>query len=148
MDNLINENPAPADAAEAEREEQAVAELGKFKSVKALADAYANLEAEFTRRSQRLKELEAEREKLPAQAENGGPSAAKENISGDELLQAALSNEEVKSAVIGDYLKTVMQKKSVPLMTGGVQIAAERQVPKSVKEAGMLAAQFFKKQEK
>ena len=32
--------------------------LGKFKSVDALLDAYNSLEAEFTRRSQRLKELE------------------------------------------------------------------------------------------
>ena len=32
--------------------------LGKFKSVDALLDAYNSLEAEFTRRSQRLRELE------------------------------------------------------------------------------------------
>ena len=33
-------------------------DLGKFKNVEALARAYRELEAEFTRRSQRLKELE------------------------------------------------------------------------------------------
>ena len=38
--------------------------LGKFKSVDALAKAYADLQAEFTRRSQRLKELQKERENL------------------------------------------------------------------------------------
>lgn len=38
--------------------------LGKFKSVDALAKAYAQLQAEFTRRSQRLKELQKERENL------------------------------------------------------------------------------------
>ena len=35
---------------------------GKFKSVDALLRAYNSLQAEFTRRSQRLKELERERE--------------------------------------------------------------------------------------
>ena len=32
--------------------------LGKFRDVNALAEAYGALEAEFTRRSQRLRELE------------------------------------------------------------------------------------------
>ena len=44
--------------------------LGKFQSKEALLKAYNNLEAEFTRRSQRLKELEglklkAEKESSP-----------------------------------------------------------------------------------
>ena len=38
--------------------ENASAVLGKFKDVNALARAYESLQAEFTRRSQRLKELE------------------------------------------------------------------------------------------
>ena len=44
----------------------ASAVLGKFKNVDALAQAYSALQAEFTRRSQRLKELERERENLTA----------------------------------------------------------------------------------
>jgi hypothetical protein len=59
MDNLIQTLQAEAGAAEAEKENMNAAEkLGKFKDVKALMEAYTNLEAEFTRRSQRLKELE------------------------------------------------------------------------------------------
>jgi len=48
-------------AAEAEREKEkgkGSAVLGKFRDVDALKEAYSALEAEFTRRSQRLKELE------------------------------------------------------------------------------------------
>ena len=45
-------------AAEAEREkEKGSVVLGKFRDVDALKEAYSALEAEFTRRSQRLKEL-------------------------------------------------------------------------------------------
>ena len=47
-----------AQPAAAETGEQGATVLGKFKSVNALLEAYSALEAEFTRRSQRLKELE------------------------------------------------------------------------------------------
>ncbi len=43
-----------------EVKEKGSAVLGKFKDVSALAEAYGSLQAEFTRRSQRLKELERE----------------------------------------------------------------------------------------
>lgn len=49
----------------------------KFKSVRALADAYNALQAEFTRRCQRLRELEARADNLlrgeNADGENGSP---------------------------------------------------------------------------
>ena len=43
------------------------AALGKFKSVDALQKAYTALQAEFTRRSQRLKELERRTENFSEQ---------------------------------------------------------------------------------
>ena len=49
---------ADANSAMAQEKECASTVLGKFKDVNALARAYGALEAEFTRRSQRLKELE------------------------------------------------------------------------------------------
>lgn len=51
-------------------EKEASTVLGKFKDVDALKRAYENLQAEFTRRSQRLKQLEKEAEKT-AQAKDG-----------------------------------------------------------------------------
>lgn len=47
-----------------------LAVLGKFKSVDALAQAYSALQAEFTRRSQRLKKLEREAENLKANSDD------------------------------------------------------------------------------
>ena len=52
------ETVAVANGAMAQGKEDVSAVLGKFKDVNALANAYSALEAEFTRRSQRLKELE------------------------------------------------------------------------------------------
>ncbi len=48
----------------------------KFKDVNALANAYASLQAEFTRRSQRLKELEKLTENLGGKADLRGGSGA------------------------------------------------------------------------
>lgn len=57
-ENAQTEAVAIADGAVAQEKMDASAVLGKFKDVNALARAYGALEAEFTRRSQRLKELE------------------------------------------------------------------------------------------
>ena len=184
MDNLEIKVPETADAAEAEKD-KAAAVAGKFKSVKALEEAYLSLQAEFTRRSQRLKELEASIAKaLPEDAEAQTQNAtqtqdatqtqnsdtqaeqkcpASLTVSPEKLLEAAMadeslknaiiSNREIKNAIIEDegvkneiiaqYLKTVSNKKSIPLIFGGVQVAAQKQTPKSVKEAGQLASQFL-----
>lgn len=54
---------------------EASTELGKFKDVSALLKAYGSLQAEFTRRSQRLKELERQAEKFES-ASGADASAA------------------------------------------------------------------------
>lgn len=143
MDNVNGiENEVTAEnAAEAENR-VAAAGLGKFQSVDALLNAYQALEAEFTRRSQRLKELESGN-KAQNMPEAGAPSR-ESIISGEELLKAALSDEGVKRAVIEEYLKTVSANKSVPLISGGLGSAAPKNAPKSVREAGALARQFLK----
>lgn len=61
------------------REENAQSVLGKFKDVDALASAYSSLQAEFTRRSQRLRELE--------RAVENFPSATRAEVSGAEKLR-------------------------------------------------------------
>lgn len=71
----------PTQKAGAEKETSAV--LGKFKDVDALIRAYENLQAEFTRRSQKLKQFEKEAEKA-AQAKDeagvhGGVEKLREN---------------------------------------------------------------------
>lgn len=89
MEELKNEQAAvAAQTAEAEeilegRDEQTSTSLKKFKDVKSLEKAYGSLESEFTKRSQRIKELEgkvaeltefklgAEKEKAALEAERG-----------------------------------------------------------------------------
>lgn len=127
---------ATAEAAEAGKD-IAATELGKFESVSALLAAYKSLEAEFTRRSQRLKELE---EGNKAHEDERAPS--RESCDGVSTVKTL--DESVKNAVIEEYLKTVATGKSVPLIVGGVSSAAPRFAPKTVKEAGALAEKFLK----
>ena len=149
MDNLTENTRVTADTAEAERNE-AAAVLGTFKDVQTLVKAYSDLEAEFTRRSQRLKELEKENkansvpdgERTPSCGTDGAPLLPSQK-SDEERIREALSDEKVRDAIIGDYLKGLAEK-SVPLVAGGGAVTAPRNTPRSVKEAGKLAQQFFK----
>lgn len=144
-DNHTQELQATADNTAGEEEEkEAAAELGKFKDVKALAEAYRALEAEFTRRSQRLKELEASKEQeAPVQTVN----AAAPSIEAAEERRAETLSEEVKNAVIEEYLNGVRTNRGVPFVTGGGAVAAARRTPSNLREAGALAKQFFDNKE-
>ncbi|MBQ8309066.1 MAG: hypothetical protein IJX96_04455 [Clostridia bacterium] len=78
-ENVYEEIPQTEQIAEAkEKENDGSAVLGKFKSVDALARAYESLQSEFTRRSQRLKELEREAENF------SGANAQRTEKSGDK----------------------------------------------------------------
>ena len=108
---------------------------GKFKSVDALVRAYGELEAEFTRRSQRLKALEGEERK----GEEAHPV-----MDDDGLYRAVTENDAVKGRVLSDYLKSL---KGVPLLSSaGAGVTAPPQRPKTIREAGTLALGYFKKQ--
>ncbi|MDE7440358.1 MAG: hypothetical protein K2N23_07625 [Clostridia bacterium] len=139
MDNLTENERVAADTAEAEKG-QAAAALGKFKDVQTLMKAYSDLEAEFTRRCQRLKELE---EGNKAKQLPDGAVASPSRKTEEERIADALKDEKLRDAVIGDYLKGLAENK-VPLTSGGGAVTAPKNTPKSVKEAGKLAQQFLK----
>ncbi len=146
MDNTTTNIPAAADPAQAEENRTAATGLGKFRDVDALLEAYTSLEAEFTRRSQRLKELErAVKEAAPAQAAASDTPSPQAGQSGAQLSDAAKNDEEVKAQIIAEYLENAAKNRSVPLISGGVKISARRRVPASVREAGALAQQFLNK---
>lgn len=106
---------------------------GKFKSVDALVRAYGELEAEFTRRSQRLKALEGEERK----GEEAQPV-----MDEDGLYEAVSGNEKVKARVLSEYLRTL---KGVPLLaSAGAGVKAPPQRPRTIREAGALALSFLK----
>ena len=110
-------------------------DLGKFKSVDALLRAYSELEAEFTRRSQKLKALED-----AASSQNEGAGAVRQE---EELYRMVNENEGVRARVLSDYLASL---KGVPLLTNsGVSVTAAESAPKTFTEAGKHALGYLKK---
>ena len=126
-------------------EQEREVSLGKFKSVDALVHAYGQLEAEFTRRSQRLKQLEEERNAPQAQASESAPPMQDSAESEEErLFRAVNENESVRARVVSEYLASL---KGVPLMAGGgAGVTAPKSRAKTVAEAGNLALGYFRSQ--
>lgn len=133
------EKPAPAQ----------MPNLGKFQNVEALMRAYQELEAEFTRRSQRLKALEAAAlsaadGKTDKNADGTAAEDAQTEIADDALLRAVRGNEGVRTRIVGEYLASLS---GVPLLAGsgaGVTAPAERAT--TLRQAGALALGYLKHQ--
>lgn len=150
MDNQTRKIQKAAEPAEAEKENAAAA-FGKFKDAEALWEAYQALEAEFTRRSQRLKELEAANKEGVARAETEGEATpsqqAETNLPEDGSGENIPLSDEVKKAVIEEYLAEVASGRGVPFVAGGRVVAAKRRSPQTLKEAGELAKNYFDNKE-
>ena len=105
-DNVCEETTLTEEFAEA-KENGALTVLGKFKDVNALARAYESLQAEFTRRSQRLRELEKEADNFKVGALSSGA---------EKLRKAAKTKREEQKefdAFIADMVRpSVEEKKS------------------------------------
>lgn len=133
------EKPAPAQ----------MPNLGKFQNVEALMRAYQELEAEFTRRSQRLKALEAAAlsaadGKTDKNADGAAAEDAQTENADDALLRAVRGNEGVRTRIVGEYLASLS---GVPLLAGsgaGVTAPAERAT--TLRQAGALALGYLKHQ--
>ena len=154
----LTQNDETEQGAEAQVEKgsaDCLTDLGKFKSVDALLRAYNSLQAEFTRRSQRLKELEKDgaqntpltaAEPVPMPKENAfAPTPEPVNEPDDEqsLYMRVNACDKVKKQIIDDYLGEV-KKSAVPLMSGGVSVISPAIKAKSVAEAGVMALGYFR----
>ena len=128
-ENTAQAEPA-GNGAEAQREESAPGGFGKFKSADALLNAYNSLEAEFTRRSQRLRELEG-RENCAQPRGESAPAAE-----GDAAIE-----EKIERAVE----RAIAARAPYVMAEGGGYAAAPPQRAKTVEEAGALARELFRK---
>ena len=114
-------------------------DLGKFQNVDALMRAYKELEAEFTRRSQRLRALEA----AAAQSDEAQSKRAEADAD-EELYRAVKGDEGVCARIVGEYLAPC---KGVPLLGGGgAGVTAPVKRAQTFKDAGNMALGYFKLQ--
>jgi len=140
MNNIIDEQttvtPVACESAIKNGGENGVS-LGKFKSVDSLLDAYNSLQSEFTKRCQKIKELE------------GRLSADKPEVSVPTDVSDAAAvktvTEEDKRKILEDYLKGVIGSKqnAVVLSDNGVGVTTPVSKPKSLSEAGILAKELL-----
>ena len=134
-------NVQPAVAEENKGTKQEEVSLGKFKNVEALLSAYNSLEAEFTKRCQKIKELESainssDKETSPTEKIDENSNASVKNIS-----------EEEKNNILQEYLKGVLDKKQKPVLINGVGVGVKTPIsrPKTISQAGALAREILDK---
>ena len=143
------EAAAEQTAAETEAESEAPTNAAlpeKFRSVDALVKAYEALEAEFTRRSQRLRALEQANKAPRAQGESSPvPTAcAQEQTPFCEAVMNVPSGQ--KEAEKPFPASKEEREAFVPLMThAGAGVMAPAVRPNSFEEAGRLALGYLKK---
>ena len=143
MEELKNEqtevNSQSAEAGKTEGESKTEVSLGKFKDVNALLSAYNSLESEFTKRCQKIKELES--------ALNSGDKVtpSEEKVVSPENVKD--TSEEDKDQILKDYLKGVIGRKQTAIVLDGAGVGVKTPVsrPKTIREAGMLAKDIFNK---
>ena len=123
-----------------ETETAASVSLGKFKDVNALLNAYNSLQSEFTKRCQRIKELEAEKTAAVDKSIPTEKSDETENrVSG--------ITEEDKENFLKGYLKEIMGARSKAIVMDGFGAGVKTPVskPRTVEEAGVLAKEMLAK---
>ena len=141
MEEIINEQVSAMTSQAVETDEvkgeDGGISYGKFKSAEALLSAYNSLQAEFTKRCQRIKELEKD-----ANKEN---SLAKEKEA--TPLAQGITPEE-KEEILRDYLIEVERGKSSAVVMGkeGVGVKTPPARPTTIAEAGKLAKEILNKE--
>lgn len=111
-ESVVSETGSQIDTARQASQPEQQGEYGKFKSLEALLNAYSSLEAEFTKKCQRLSQLEKEKTEV-----SGG-----ENID-DKLTKFLSKNEEA-----GSYAEELKEIVSSEAETGEFESAMAKLV--------------------
>lgn len=112
---------------------------GKFKDADALYKAYNALESEFTKRCQKIKELEGKIERVDKQEERSLDGINQESVPTEKEISAEEENE-----VIQKYLKALISSKPKAVMIkGGESVVTPVKRPKTIAEAGNLAKEII-----
>ena len=155
-------NAQPAEAEGSSGANENAVSYGKFKDAEALLAAYNSLQAEFTRRCQRLKELEeksaetadkdkAEKDKTASDAKRflktdpvpeSDKFSAANDLTSDEKNAA---EERAKEEILKEYLKSIAERKTGAIIMDGIgaSVKTPRVRPKTVEEAGKLFSGFI-----
>lgn len=114
--------------------------LGKFKDVEALMSAYNSLQAEFTKRCQRIKELES----ASACVDKENPMQVNVEKSTPTERDTTPNNDDI----IKEYLKDLFGHRRSAIVIDGSGLGVRTPVsrPRTVRAAGELAKELLGKQ--
>ena len=138
MEKEKNEQILPqtqtAEAEVTKGEDKGEISLGKFKDVGALLNAYNSLQSEFTKRCQKIKELESKIDD-------------KTSVPSSPQAESAKSEQVDKEKILKEYLLDVIGKMpSAVIMDGaGTSVKTPINRPKTILEAGNLAKNLLNK---
>ena len=112
--------------------------MGKFENEKQLVEAYKKLETEFTKRCQKIAELEKEIERIKQEKSEKDVSVMLSDS--DFIDEFVLSNDKIVNAVISAYLKSLRNKNSVNVLgSNGTVALYVNKKPTTLREAKALA---------
>ena len=131
------QTPCAADAEQTIGGSESEVSYGKFKDVNALINAYNSLQSEFTKRCQKIKELESA---LSAVDKADAPTPKMENPV-HELSETEKEN------VLREYLQGVIARKQGAVLLDGAGVGVKTPVsrPKTIEQAGQLACELLEK---
>ncbi len=110
----------------------------KFKTEEDLAIAYKNLEKEFTKRCERVSQLQKQVDSLSQTLTEQSNALQAEKVPNQ-------ISEQDKEEIIQEFLKGVLQSKSqAKLSSGGQAVVAPPRKPKNLKEANLMAKFLLK----
>ena len=122
-----------------EEQEKSQVSLGKFKDVNALLSAYNSLQSEFTKRCQKIKELEGALESADKQspAETGK----------EEKEKTADITQKEKEEILKEYLQSLLGKRQGAIVLDGAGVGVKTPIerPQTIKQAGAIAKEIFNK---
>ena len=131
-EQTVNEPVQEKQSEQSEKGAETVS-VGKFKDADALLKAYNSLQSEFTKRCQRVKELES------AFAEKNAPG-----INTAEKDAQGITEKE-KEEILKGYLQSVLDAKSKAIVMDGAGTISKTPTskPKTLADAGEYAKKYF-----
>jgi len=117
-------------------------QFGKFKDAKSLLDAYNSLQAEFTRKSQKLSKLLSEKETIEDRAPEKPAEIIPQFKKGDWKVKVSSFLEKTPDAKqhAKQMAKILMENKELASIDGCLEIAYKMAKSEAIKEPASLAA--------
>ncbi len=148
MNEHINEQTAtnvqPTEVENGLGKENVEVSLGKFKDVNALMNAYNSLLSEFTKRCQKVKELE---DAIAMDKEKSSPIEGGSEKGKSENSKEISITEQDKDEILKGYLKNLLSAKQQAIImdSAGLGIKTPVEKPKTLEQAAEYAKALFNK---